>query len=100
MKRAVSQRTCGAPDSEKLVRCAPDRLRRGARNQALSGCSTGLSGVHRTVWVTVGSNVDCYKPQLSADVAREPDSEQCLSGVHQTVRCARRQKAAASVQWL
>jgi hypothetical protein len=27
----------------------PGSLRRGARNQAPSGCSTGLSGVHQTV---------------------------------------------------
>jgi hypothetical protein len=39
-------------------------------------------------------------PQRSADVARTPDSEQCLSGVHRTIRCAHRQKAAASVQRL
>jgi hypothetical protein len=34
----------------------PDSLCRGAHRQAPSGCSTGLFGVHRIAWVTVGSN--------------------------------------------
>jgi hypothetical protein len=43
--------------------------------QALSGCSTGLSGVHRTVRCAMGRRqrsdptVDCYRRQRSADVA-------------------------------
>jgi hypothetical protein len=47
---------------------------RGCR-QAFSGCSTGLSGVHRTVRCATGRRqrsdptVDCYKRQRSADVA-------------------------------
>jgi hypothetical protein len=67
-------------------------LRRETYNQALSGFNTGLSSVHRTVWQRSDPTVDCYRPQRSADVARAPDSEQCMSGVHRTVRCARRQK--------
>jgi hypothetical protein len=45
------------------------------RRQALSGCSTGLSGVHRTVRCATGRRqrsdptVDCYRRQRSADVA-------------------------------
>jgi hypothetical protein len=48
---------------------------RGHR-QAFSGCSTGLSGVHRTVRCATGRRqrsdpmVDCYRRQRSADVAR------------------------------
>jgi hypothetical protein len=34
----------------------PDSLCRGAHNQAPSGCSTRLSGVHWIVWITVESN--------------------------------------------
>jgi hypothetical protein len=34
----------------------PSSLRQRSPQRALSGYSTGLSGVHRTVWVTVGSN--------------------------------------------
>jgi hypothetical protein len=45
------------------------------------GCSAGLSGVHQTVWQWSDPMVDCYRPQWSADVARAPDSEQCMSGV-------------------
>jgi hypothetical protein len=57
MKWADSQRPSGAPDSEQYhVRCALDSLHRGAHSEAPSGCSTGLSGVHLTVWVTVVSN--------------------------------------------
>jgi hypothetical protein len=90
-KRAVSQRSGGAPDSEhylsgvhRTVRWVPDSLSREARNQGLSGLSTGLFGAHQTVLPTV----NCYRPQRSAHVARAPD----MSDVHRTVRCARRQK--------
>jgi hypothetical protein len=57
MKWAISHRIDGTSDSEQSsVRYALDSLHRGAHSQAPSSCSTGLSGVHRTVWVTVGSN--------------------------------------------
>jgi hypothetical protein len=56
-KRAVSQRWWCTGQWTVTVRCTPDypvgqpdSLRRGARRQAPSGCSTGLSGVHQTVW--------------------------------------------------
>jgi hypothetical protein len=56
-KRTVSQRLVAhrTMNSNRPVGQL-DSLRRGARGQAPSGCSTGLSGVHRTVWVTVGYN--------------------------------------------
>jgi hypothetical protein len=77
MKCAVSQRPGGAPDSEQYpVRCAPDcpvrhpdSLRKGARRQAPLGCSTGLSGVHRTIGQRSNPTVDCCRPQRSADMA-------------------------------
>jgi hypothetical protein len=47
-----------------------DSLRRGARRHAASGCSTGLSSVHRTVWQQSDPMVNCCRPQQSADVAR------------------------------
>jgi hypothetical protein len=53
MKRAVNQRTLVGP---RTVRWDTGQSAQKARNQAVSGCSTGLSGVHRTVWVMVGSN--------------------------------------------
>jgi hypothetical protein len=68
------------------VRCAPDCLCREVHNRELSGAV-----VHRTVWLTVGcsfATVNCYRPQGSIDVSRAPD----MSGMHRTVRCARRQK--------
>jgi hypothetical protein len=84
MKWAVIKRSGGALDSEQwMYGGTSDSLRREARNYALSGCNTGLSGVHRIVWVTV----DSYRPQRSAAVARAPD-EQWMSSVHWTVRCA------------
>jgi hypothetical protein len=86
--------------STRLSSGTLDNLRRGALRQAPSSCSTGLSGVHQTLWQRSDPTVDCCRPQRSVDVARTPDNEQCMSGVHQTVRCARRQKAVASVQQL
>jgi hypothetical protein len=57
IKWVVSQRTGGAPDSEQyLSGGTPGSLCREARNQALLGCSNGLFGVHRTVWLTIRSN--------------------------------------------
>jgi hypothetical protein len=70
------------------------------RNQAPSSCSTGLSGVHRTVWQRSNAMVDCYRPQWLADVAGHRKVNMCMSGVQWTVRCARRQKAVASIQRL
>jgi hypothetical protein len=95
-KRAVSLRSSGAPDSEqymfgvhRIVRCVAESLSREACNQGLSDVvaqdylvCTGQSGQ----WSD--PMVECYRPQRLADVARAPD----MYGVHQTVRCARRQK--------
>jgi hypothetical protein len=55
-------------------------LRRGAR-KAPSGCSTGLSGVHWTIWVMVGSNGRLLQTPMVGWRDRAPDSEQCMSGV-------------------
>jgi hypothetical protein len=60
MKRAVSQRTSGAPDNEQYMSGVHrtvrwDTVQRGPQ-RALSDCSTRLSVVHQTFWVTVGSN--------------------------------------------
>jgi hypothetical protein len=72
MKWTVSQRSGGAPDSEQyLVRCAPDCLGNGRIQQSTTTDPNG-----RLTW-------------------QASDSEQCMSGAHRTVRCARRQKAAA-----
>jgi hypothetical protein len=101
MRRAVSQRTGGAPGSKQyLSGGTPGSLRRGAHRQAPLGCSTRLSDVHWIVWQRSDPMVDYCRPQQSTDVARAPDSEQCMFDVHRTVPCARRQKAAASVQQL
>jgi hypothetical protein len=97
-----SQLAHGAPDSEQylygvhgLSGGTPDSLRREAHNQALSSYSTGLSGVHRTVFVTV----DCYRPQRLTAI--DPNGRLTWPGhqtvnsrcpVHRTVQRARRQK--------
>jgi hypothetical protein len=84
------------------VRCAPDcpvgqpdSLRRGSRRQVPSGYNTGLSGVHRTVWVTIGSNSRLLQATTVGWRGRHQIMNSTMSGAHQTVRSARRQKAAA-----
>jgi hypothetical protein len=67
----------------------PDSLRREAHNgrsQAVAPNNLGNSRIQRST---------ATNPQRSGDVARAPDSEQCMSIVHRTIRCARRQNAAA-----
>jgi hypothetical protein len=63
MKWVVNQRTSGAPNSEhylssvhRTVRWDTQTICTESPQRALSGYSTRLSGVHWTVWVTVGSN--------------------------------------------
>jgi hypothetical protein len=79
--RAVSQRLVAhrtvlsgvAPDS--AVRCGTGQSAQRGHRQALSGCSTELSGVHRTVQCAPDRRqrsdptVDYYRRQQSADVA-------------------------------
>jgi hypothetical protein len=82
-RRAVSQRTGGAPDNEQShVRWDTGQSAQRGPQCVLSGCGTGLSGDSL-------STIDCRRPQQSADMARASDSEQCMFGVHRTVRCAR-----------
>jgi hypothetical protein len=80
MKWAVSQRPGGAPDSEQYLSGGTPRQSalRGPQ-RALLGCSTGLSSVHRTIWLTVRSNGRLLQTQRSADVAGTGQS-----GAHQT----------------
>jgi hypothetical protein len=77
MKWAFSQCPGGTLDSEQYrVRCAPDSpvrhpdsLRKGSRRQAPLGCSTELSGLHRTVWQWSDPTVSYCRLQRSANVA-------------------------------
>jgi hypothetical protein len=57
----------------------PDSLRRGARRQAPLDCSTGLSGVHRMVWVTVGmaEPPKLLGPHAPVLVSKTSDSYAC-----------------------
>jgi hypothetical protein len=80
------------------VRCAPDcpvsqrSAARSARDtwpSQRSGGGTGLSGVHRTV----SGAPTAPRRQRSATPKKERNPHRTVSGVHQTVRCARRQKA-------
>jgi hypothetical protein len=80
--------------------CTGLSAQRGHR-QALSGCSTGLSGVHRTVRcangqkATVESNGRLLQaPTVGWRGVHRTSTVQCPV-VHRTVRCTRRQKAAA-----
>jgi hypothetical protein len=85
-KRAVSQRTDGAPDSEQShVRWDTGQSAQRGPQQALSGCGTGLSGEHLTVGQRSDQTIDCRRPQRSADVARAPDSKKCMFGAPRTV---------------
>jgi hypothetical protein len=52
----TGQWTVPCPVCTGLSGETPGSLRRGARSEAPSICSTGLSDVHRTIWVTIGSN--------------------------------------------
>jgi hypothetical protein len=97
-----------AQGSEKLPCPVCIGLSGGTPRQSTQmGPQTGTLGLqHRTVrcapdsLATADPTIDCCRLQRSADVARAPDSEQCLSGVHRTVRCASQQKAATFVQRL
>ena len=66
--------------------CTGQSAQRGHR-QALSGCSTGLSGVPTGRRQRSDPTVDCYRRQRSADVA-------CTGHLLCSV-CTRRQKASA-----
>jgi hypothetical protein len=83
-KRAVSQRSVAhrtlLSGVHRTVRCDTGQSAQRGRRQALSGCSTGLSGGapdsrHRTVRCAPDRpqrsdpTVDCYSRQRSADVA-------------------------------
>jgi hypothetical protein len=96
MKWAVSQRPGGATDNAQYLSgqvCtglsggAPRQSAQRGPQRALLGCSTGLSSVHRIVWLMVGSNDRLLQVSWHG---RAPDNEQCMSGVHQTVRYAHR----------
>jgi hypothetical protein len=52
----IGQWTVPCPVCTGLSNETPGSLHRGAHSEAPSGCSTRLFGVHRAVWVTVGSN--------------------------------------------
>jgi hypothetical protein len=57
IKWVVGQRSGSAPDSVQYMSGeAPDSLRREPTTMGSQSCSTGLSGVYRTVWATVRSN--------------------------------------------
>jgi hypothetical protein len=82
----------------RTVRCAPDcpvSQRSAARSaqdmwpSQRSGGGTGLSGVHRTV---SGAPM-APRRQRSTTPQKERNPHRTVSGVHRTVRCARRLKA-------
>ena len=82
----------------RTVRCAPDCpvSQRSAAESARDTWSgqrseggTGLSGVHRPVWCTISATVGNGRLRL----LRKEIGHRTVSGVHRTVRCARRQKA-------
>jgi hypothetical protein len=78
-KRAVTQRSRGAPDS----------MCREVHSRGLSDAVAPYCLVcNRQSGQQSAPTIDYYRPQLSADVARAPD----MSDVHRTVRCAQRQK--------
>jgi hypothetical protein len=61
-----------------------------------SGGGTGLSDVHRTV----SGAPTAPRRQRSASPGKERNPHRTVSGVHRTVRCARRQKARfAFLEW-
>jgi hypothetical protein len=65
----TGQWTIPCPVCTELSDGTPGQSAQRGPQWALSGCSTELSGVHQTVWVTVGSNGGCYRLQRLADVA-------------------------------
>jgi hypothetical protein len=71
------------------------RLEDFPSDRRTQGCSTGLTGVHQTVYVTVGSNGRLLQTPTVGWRGRHRIVNNALSDVHWTVRCARRQKAAA-----
>ena len=72
-KRAVSQRLVAhrtlMSGVHRTVRCGTGQSAQRGRRQALSGCSTGLSGVPTGRRQRSDPTVDCYRRQRSADVA-------------------------------
>ena len=103
--RAVSQRLVAhrtlVSGVHRTVRWGTGQSAQRGHRQALSGCSTGLSGVHRTVrcangqTATVGSNGRLLQaPTVGWRGVHRTSTVQCPV-VHRTVRCTRRQKAAA-----
>jgi hypothetical protein len=111
-KRAVSQRlvahrtvhsTC--PVCTGLSGETTGQSAQRGRSRALSGCRTGLSGVHRTVrcangqTATVESNGRIQRSTATGANGRLTWRHRTLNSrcpvVHRTVRCTRRQKAAA-----
>jgi hypothetical protein len=87
----------------RTVRCAPDCPVSQRSAGPTVGCAicarhvaeptvgrgTGLSGVHRTV----SGAPTAPRRQRSASPGKERNPHRTVSGVHRTVRCARRQKA-------
>jgi hypothetical protein len=72
-KRAVSQRLVAhrtlMSGVHRTVRCGTRQSAQRGRRQALSGCSTGLSGVTTGRRQRSDPTVDCYRRQRSTDVA-------------------------------
>jgi hypothetical protein len=50
------------------MRCAPDNLCRELRKWTLRSWRTGLSGVHQTIWPTVGNSFPNGRQQLFSTV--------------------------------
>ena len=97
MRWAVSQHPGGAPDSEQYpIQCAPDcpvglpdSLRREAHNRrsqvVASNCTVCMDSLGNSrIQRSTARDPNC-RPTWQA-----PDNEQCKSGVHWIVLCARR----------
>jgi hypothetical protein len=91
----VSQRSAGPTVGRAICarHVAEPTARRGHRTVR---CAPDMSGVHRTCPVCTG-HVRCANGSLAANGRlrrrRKEIGHRTLSGVHRTVRCARRQKA-------
>jgi hypothetical protein len=77
-----------SPDCPVSQRSAA-RSAQGTWPSQRSGGGTGLFGVHRTV----SGAPTAPRRQRSASPGKERNPHRTVSGVHRTVRCARRQKA-------